>query len=151
MNFPLFEEWTVSLVVWSFGQFSIRLFFQVKKESHSYSVSLLFIIIDWIHLISVTTNGNLLKCLNTTYCLLQFSILLQDSLDSSSALKILREKLADRGGRGTMKIAFHYLLRLVVIGLVGGGPLKGTRGRAVRGVHTRLARSCRLRANVNDV
>lgn len=50
-----------------------------------------------------------------------------------------------------MKIAFHYLLRLVVIGLVGGGPLKGTRGRAVRGVHTRLARSCRLRANVNDV
>ena len=148
MNFPLFEEWTVSLVVWSFGQFSIRLFFQVKKESHSYSVSLLFIIIDWVHLISVTTNGNLLKCLNTTYCLLQFSILLQDSLDSSSALKILREKLADRGGRGTMKIAFHYLLRLVVIGLVGGGPLKGTR---VRGVHTRLARSCRLRANVNDV
>lgn len=54
MNFPLFEEWTVSLVVWSFGQFSIRLFFQVKKESHSYSVSLLFIIIDWVHLISVT-------------------------------------------------------------------------------------------------
>lgn len=31
-----------------------------------------------------------------------------------------------------MKIAFHYLLRLVVIGLVGGGPLKGTRGRAAR-------------------
>lgn len=146
----------VSLVVWSFGQFSyfsIRLFFQVKKESHSYFVSLLFIIIDWVtvHLIPVTTNGNLLKCLNTIYCLLQFSILLQDSLDSSSALKILREKLPDRGGRGTMKIAFHYLLRLVVIGLVGGGPLKGTRGRAVRGVHTRLARSCRLRANVNDV
>lgn len=113
----------VSLVVWSFGQFSIRLFFQVKKESHSYFVSLLFIIIDWVtvHLISVTTNGNLLKCLNTTYCLLQFSILLQDSLDSSSALKILREKLPDRRGRGTMKIAFHYLLRLVVIGLVGGG------------------------------
>lgn len=40
----------VSLVVWSFGQFSyfsIRLFFQVKKESHTYFVSLLFIIIDW--------------------------------------------------------------------------------------------------------
>lgn len=96
MNFPLFEEWTVSLVVWSFGQFSIRLFFQVKKESHSYSVSLLFIIIDWVHLISVTTNGNLLKCLNTTYCLLQFSILLQDSLDSSSALKILRKTARSR-------------------------------------------------------
>lgn len=66
----------VSLVVWSFGQFSIRLFFQVKKESHSYSVSLLFIIIDWVHLISVTTNGNLLKCLNTTYCFQLFAAVL---------------------------------------------------------------------------
>lgn len=43
-------------------------------------------------------------------------------------LRIAREK------SGTMKIGFHYLPRLIV----GGGPLKGTRGR---GAHTRLARS----------